>query len=706
MIDSIRAALKSIGDGQINVSAYDTACVALVKNVNGGDGPQFPSSIDWIVQNQLPDGSWGDKKYFLVHDRIINTLACIVALKSWNIHHDKCRKGISFIHENLWRLKDEDEDWMLVGFEITFPILLEMAKNLGLNMPFDESALQEIYAKRDRKLAKIPKDLLHATTTILLLSIEGMQNLDWERLLKLQCPDGSFMSSPAPTAYALMQTGDKMCFQFLDKIVHKFNGGVPFTYPVDIFERLWVVDRLERLGISRYFTSEIAECLDYAYRHWTQEGLPATRDCPLNDIDDTAMGFRLLRLHGYRVSPGVFKNFERDGEFVCYPGQSNQSVTATHNLYRAAQVAFPGEDELQRANTYSRAFLKERRASGKLKDKWVIAKDLPGEVAYALDFPWRASLPRIETRMYLEQYGGSADVWIGKVLYRMPLISNDLYLDAAKADFSSFQRRCRIEWHGRRKWYDKNNLGEFGVSLDSALRAYFLAAANIFEPSRAAERLAWARTALIAQALSWHLQFDGCNDSKRERLIHKLESHGRDELARGQKDPTEEALLSALFGIINLDADGNASSDLREAWKRWVRSWTEKASHESCEGSTALLLVHTAEICSGRHRLTKKNWNVSEYSHLEQLTSSICSKLASTVLARTEVNTENIDNSDIEVDLEMQELTQFVLQVCSSINKVTRLTFLHVAKSCYYVAHCTPVTIKSHISKVIFEDVI
>jgi hypothetical protein len=44
-----------------------------------------------------------------------------------------------------------------------------------------------------------------------------------------------------------------------------FNS-VPFTYPVDIFERLWVVDRLDRLGISRYFTSEIQDCLDYTYR--------------------------------------------------------------------------------------------------------------------------------------------------------------------------------------------------------------------------------------------------------------------------------------------------------------------------------------------------------------------------------------------------------------------------------------------------------
>lgn len=100
----------------------------------------------------------------------------------------------------------------------------------------------------------------------------------------------------------------------------------------------------------------------------------------LNDIDDTAMGFGLFRLHGYHVSPSVFKHFERDSEFVCYHGQSNQSVTAMYNLYRAAQVTFPGEDELQRANSFSRAFLEERRASGKMSDKWVIAKDLSGEV--------------------------------------------------------------------------------------------------------------------------------------------------------------------------------------------------------------------------------------------------------------------------------------------------------------------------------------
>jgi hypothetical protein len=52
-----------------------------------------------------------------------------------------------------------------------------------------------------------------------------MQDLDWKRILKLQCLDGSIMACPASTAYALMQTGDKKCLQYLDRIIKRFNGG-------------------------------------------------------------------------------------------------------------------------------------------------------------------------------------------------------------------------------------------------------------------------------------------------------------------------------------------------------------------------------------------------------------------------------------------------------------------------------------------------
>lgn len=61
--------------------------------------------------------------------------------------------------------------------------------------------------------------------TTLLHSIEGMEDLDWEMLLKLRCVDGSFHCSPAATASALQQTGDKKCLEYLEGIIKKFNGG-------------------------------------------------------------------------------------------------------------------------------------------------------------------------------------------------------------------------------------------------------------------------------------------------------------------------------------------------------------------------------------------------------------------------------------------------------------------------------------------------
>jgi ent-copalyl diphosphate synthase len=76
----------------------------------------------------------------------------------------------------------------------------------------------------------------------------------------------------------------------------------------------------------------------------------------------------------------VFEHFEKDGEFFAFVGQSTQAVTGMYNLNRASQVSFPGEDVLERAGRYSSEFLRGRQAQGTICDKWIIAKDLPGEV--------------------------------------------------------------------------------------------------------------------------------------------------------------------------------------------------------------------------------------------------------------------------------------------------------------------------------------
>jgi ent-copalyl diphosphate synthase len=86
-------------------------------------------------------------------------------------------------------------------------------------------------------------------------------------------------------------------------------------------------------------------------------------------------------------SAGVFEHFEKDGKFFAFVGQSTQAVTGMYNLNRASQVSFPGEDVLERAAAFSHEFLRRRQAEGTICDKWIIAKDLPGEVNYPVILP-------------------------------------------------------------------------------------------------------------------------------------------------------------------------------------------------------------------------------------------------------------------------------------------------------------------------------
>ncbi|KAJ0786034.1 putative ent-copalyl diphosphate synthase [Helianthus annuus] len=280
----------------------------------------------------------------------------------------------------------------------------------------------------------------------MLYSLEGMKDLEWDKLLKLQSKNGSFLSSPAATAFAFMQTKDQKCLAYLTNLVAKFKGGVPNAYPVDMYERIWIVDRLQRLGIARYFSSEIKDCLTYIYRYWDDQGIGFARNCNVPDLDDTAMAFRVLRTNGYQISSDAFRHFNKDGQFMCYPGQSVETVTVMFNLYRASQALFPGDKILNDAKNFSHKFLTEKRLTNKLLDRWIITKDLPGEVEYVLEVPWYASLPRLEARYYLEQYGGENDVWIAKTLYRYGYMASYYFLN-----------NCMIKNQGFLQLYNNNN---------------------------------------------------------------------------------------------------------------------------------------------------------------------------------------------------------------------------------------------------------
>ncbi|QHO18750.1 hypothetical protein HN873_035069 [Arachis hypogaea] len=705
-IKVVKCMLGSMEDGEASVSAYDTAWVGLVKDVNGGNAPQFPSCLEWIANNQLPDGSWGDANYFSPRDRLLNTLACVIAFTKWNLHPEMCHKGLTFFKENLSKIQDESAAEDLVGFEFTLPSLLDLARSMNIEVPDDSPILKELSAMRDLKLKRIPIEIMHKVPTSVLYSLEGiMVNLEWKQLLKLQSKDGSFLFSPASTAYAYMQTKDKNALKYLHNTVNVCNGAVPNSYPIGLFERNWIVGRLERLGISRYFEPEINDFMMYISRYWTDKGLGWTRDSGVPDIDDSVMAFRLLRLHGHQVLPDALKHFEKNGEFFCFAGETSPSMSATYNLYRASQVLFPGEMILQDAKYFSFKFLSENRASNEIFDKWIITKDLIGEVSYALDVPWYASLPRLETRFYIEQYGGENVVWIAKTLFRLPSVNNEIYLELAKLDYSKSQAVHSAEWEKIQRWHSETGLEDFGVSKESILQAYFVAAACIFEPQRWLERLAWAKTVTLIHAFKFHIN----HDEARKVILEQLNNNfNRQDLSnrRLDKNNKNEQLLGIL--LITLDYLGleffqnhgqEISHYLNQIWQSWLFSWQNEGSSSKRE---AELIVQTINLMAGDW-LQELQLN-SQYQRLLKATNKVCHKLKDyqSEKGKNELSIATKPTTTPEIESEMQEFLQIVLQ---NSQDGIKSSFFLVAKSFYYVAYFDSQTIMSHADKVLFQKV-
>src|SRR5512133_558365 len=72
--------LTETGPGRMSNTAYDTAWLALLGDI---DREISGKAIDWLCKHQLTDGSWGASEYLYYHDRVICTLAAIIAIDKY-----------------------------------------------------------------------------------------------------------------------------------------------------------------------------------------------------------------------------------------------------------------------------------------------------------------------------------------------------------------------------------------------------------------------------------------------------------------------------------------------------------------------------------------------------------------------------------------------------------------------------------------------
>ncbi|KAH0468187.1 hypothetical protein IEQ34_003220 [Dendrobium chrysotoxum] len=502
LVREIKDMFLSLGDGEISPSAYDTAWIARIPSLNDPNKPQFPTTLQWIGRNQLNDGSWGEPSFFFLYDRLVCTLSCVLTLALWKQGEELIANGLYFLQTHIQDL-DKEKSIRTVGFEMIFPSMLNEAKIIGLNLPYDLPCINRIIKLREEKKSRIPMEVMHSVQTTLLHSLEAIEVelVQWDRILKLQSANGSISDSPSATTATYLNTHDNKCLEYLTYIVKRFEDHAPFLYPIDTYERNWMIDTIQRLGIDHHFRKEISNTLDFLYRNLRKDGFAWGRDAIVTDIDDTCMGLRLLRLHGYPISPDVLEYFKDvDGTFLCYMGETHKGVSDFFSLYRFSQIAFLGEKILKQTKNFTEQHLIKSIKDNHVYDKWAIKKALNKEIEWALRNPWKMSLPRLDVKEYIRNYGDN-DVWIGKTIYRMYNINNSKYLELAKLECNKLQAIHTREAKSILLWWNSSGFDNPAVTQLNPKEIHFSICAAIYEPEFSTSRIAYTKCNCIESLL-------------------------------------------------------------------------------------------------------------------------------------------------------------------------------------------------------------
>ncbi|POO03632.1 (E,E)-geranyllinalool synthase [Trema orientale] len=498
----------------VSPSAYETAWLAMIPDPKQPLKPMFDGCLSWVLNNQNEQGFWGDCDGCGTPtlDCLAASLACVVALKRWNVGAAMINKGLVFLHssnaeKSLKEVKDHDgcPRW----FAIVFPGMVELAQEVLEIELKDQVEVSNIFLLRQQILETerlVETKGHHPPLLSYLEALPSSYNLDEEDIIKNLCDDGSLFQSPSATARAFMATGNTNCLCYLQSLVQRFsnydlNIGVPTTYPMDEeLIKLCIINHVQRLGLADYFTLEIEQILEQVYKNYMKihgksspkPGYPAGALLQLQLLKDS-LAFRLLRMHGYKIFPWSVCWFLDNEEIRDYVENNYEYFSILlFNINRATDLAFSGEFELQEAKTFSTKLLEKSilvGARGRNPFRRLIKHEL--------SLPWMARLDHLEHRIWIEGNETNA-FWRGKTSFqRLLSLHNDKLVHLAMLNYNFKQSIFRTELEQLKRWSKDWGLSNMGFGREKTTYCYFAVAASCSLPSDSDVRMIVAKSAIV-----------------------------------------------------------------------------------------------------------------------------------------------------------------------------------------------------------------
>ncbi|KAM1041483.1 hypothetical protein ACFX13_031401 [Malus domestica] len=243
--------------------------------------------------------------------------------------------------------------------------------------------------------------------------------------------------------------------QEIDELKEVVRSEVFKIMASDFSHQLKLIDAIQRLGVAYHFASEIEETLERMH------GTFNDHEDVGGDLHIVALGFRLLRQHGYNVSCDIFNKFkDANGKFMeCLTAD----IPGMLSLYEAAHLGVRGEDILDEALVFTTTHLESASTTN-------VSYQLAEQTTQALERPLQKDLERVCARRYMSIYQDEA-------------AHNEALLKLAKLDFNLVQSLHKKELSEITRWWKELDFEKkLPFARDRIVELYLWIVGVYFEP--------------------------------------------------------------------------------------------------------------------------------------------------------------------------------------------------------------------------------
>ena len=374
MNELITKLIDEIGPGHMGSTAYDTAWAARLGDI---DWSLSSRGLSWLTEHQLPDGSWGAPAPMYYHDRVLCTLAAMIAL-SYQGRRLRDRERVEQGKLALERIVagatqglQSDPNGATVGFEMIAPTLAAEAERLGIIKNQGNRILGRLSKLRAKKLSYLQDNMISRKVTMAfsaeMAGSDGQHMLDVDNL---QETNGSVGVSPSATAYfaTYVKRGDEASLNYL-RTVMGADGGMPNVAPFDVFEIAWTLWNLSLIpNLNSH--EKLQPHLDFLSKAWhPKRGIGFAATYSVQDSDDTGLVYDTLLRYGVEKDLASVLIYEEKDHFRCFDLEANPSISA--NIHVLGALSQTGLDQKNSSVQKVLRFLhKAKGANPFWVDKW------------------------------------------------------------------------------------------------------------------------------------------------------------------------------------------------------------------------------------------------------------------------------------------------------------------------------------------------